>query len=166
MNLPFSDNSFDGALAILTLHHWPDRTRGLDEMTRVARRWVIVTWEPPKKDFWLTRDYLPHFLETDIALFPPWFRTHPNVCDIRTIPIPHDCEDGFFCAYWRRPEAYLDPNARNAISTFSRVGNFEQGIDKLHRDLADGTWRKRNEEILGETALDFGYRLIVGEGSA
>ena len=124
------DDAFDAALAVLTLHHWPDRMRGLKEMSRVAHNWVVVTWEPPQTDFWLTKDYLPHFLEADRALFPPWFRTHPDIADIRVIPIPHDCDDGFFCAYWRRPEAYLDPNIRNAISTFSREANFEAGLGR------------------------------------
>ena len=164
MDLPFSDGAFDAALAILTLHHWPDAMRGLHEMARVARRWVILTWEEPQTDFWLTRNYLPHFLETDRALFPPWFRNHPGVLDVHAVPIPHDCEDGFFCAYWRRPEAYLDPDVQGAISTFSRVGNFELGIEKLRQDLADGSWKKRNRELLAKTEMDLGYRLVIGEG--
>src|SRR5260370_1269755 len=128
MALPFRDDSFDAAMAILTLHHWPDRERGLAEMKRVARRrCVILTWEPPETDFWLTADYLPHFLEADRKLFPPWFRGGPESALVRTVPIPvpGDCSDGFLCAYWRRPEAYLDPNIRGAISTFARVGDFE-----------------------------------------
>ena len=24
------------------------------------------------------------------------------------VPIPHDCTDGFLCAYWRRPGYFLD----------------------------------------------------------
>jgi SAM-dependent methyltransferase len=166
MDLPFADQTFDAALAVLTLHHWPDRIRGLCEMSRVANHWVILTWESPETDFWLTRDYLPHFLETDRALFPPWFRTHPKIIDVRTIPIPHDCEDGFFCAYWRKPEAYPDPNIQSAISTFSRVGKHEAGIEKIRRDLADGSWRRRNHDILEKTQLDLGYRLVIGEGDA
>ena len=34
--LPFRDDGFAAALAILTVHHWPDQARGLDEMARVA----------------------------------------------------------------------------------------------------------------------------------
>src|SRR5687768_12772454 len=43
--LPFEDQSFDAAMAVLTIHHWPDRARGLRGMRRVARdRVVILTW--------------------------------------------------------------------------------------------------------------------------
>ncbi len=35
-HLPFAENSFDAAMAILTLHHWRDVSAGLAEMVRVA----------------------------------------------------------------------------------------------------------------------------------
>jgi ubiquinone/menaquinone biosynthesis C-methylase UbiE len=45
--LPFRDLSFDAALAILTIHHWPSLGDGLAEMRRVARQRVaILTWDP------------------------------------------------------------------------------------------------------------------------
>ena len=50
------------------------------------------------------------------------------------------------------------------ISTFSRVGNHESGIEKLRRDLDDGSWKQRNHEILEKTQLDLGYRLVIGDG--
>jgi ubiquinone/menaquinone biosynthesis C-methylase UbiE len=45
--LPFRDDAFAAALAILTVHHWPDQARGLDEMARVARRRVVVVTRSP-----------------------------------------------------------------------------------------------------------------------
>src|SRR5438105_9782481 len=36
-DLPFPDKSFDAAMAILTIHHWPDKQAGLAEMRRVTR---------------------------------------------------------------------------------------------------------------------------------
>jgi SAM-dependent methyltransferase len=164
MALPFRDDAFDAAMAILTLHHWPDRDVGLAEMKRVARRrCVILTWESPETDFWLTADYLPHFLEADRRLLPSWFRTGREPVEVSPVLVPGDCTDGFLCAYWRRPEAYLDPNIRGAISTFKRVGDFEQGLARLRDDLASGTWHRRYGHLLGETELDLGYRLIVIE---
>jgi SAM-dependent methyltransferase len=162
MALPFCDEAFDAALAILTIHHWPDRERGISEMKRAAtEKLLILTWEPPDKPFWLTSDYLPHFLESDRLLFPPWFRDRGDTLDIITIPVPHDCSDGFLCAYWRRPEAYLDPGVRDAISTFSRVGNYERALDRLRHDLADGEWYRRYGDLLSEDEMDFGYRLVI-----
>jgi SAM-dependent methyltransferase len=46
-SLPFRDAAFAAALAVLTVHHWPDRAHGLADLARVARdRVVIVTWDP------------------------------------------------------------------------------------------------------------------------
>ena len=162
VQLPFGDDAFDASMAILTLHHWPDRDIGLAEMKRVSRsRCIVLTWEPPPAPFWLTADYLPHFLEADRLLFPPWFRDDPEVREVREVPIPHDCSDGFLCAYWRRPEAYLDPAVRGAISTFARLGGYDAGLAKLARDLEDGSWHRRNAPLLAEESLDLGYRLVV-----
>ena len=44
--LPFDDKSFDAAIAILTIHHWPDKEAGLREMRRVTRgRIVLLTFD-------------------------------------------------------------------------------------------------------------------------
>ena len=46
MSLPFQPDSFDAALAVLTVHHWPDKALGLSELRRIARRHVVVlTWD-------------------------------------------------------------------------------------------------------------------------
>lgn len=37
-NLPFDDNEFDAAMAVLTVHHWIDCHKGLAEMRRVSQR--------------------------------------------------------------------------------------------------------------------------------
>ncbi len=44
--LPFGDHTFDAALAILTLHHWGNMAGGLSELRRVARRQIILIFEP------------------------------------------------------------------------------------------------------------------------
>src|SRR4051794_4148492 len=60
--LPFHDQSFDAAMAVLSDHHWPDPLAGLHEMARVARRVVVFQWDAEAlADTWLVRDYLPEF---------------------------------------------------------------------------------------------------------
>ena len=85
--------------------------------------------------------------------------------DLRIIPVPvpHDCTDGFLAAYWRRPEAYLDEGARGAISFFAKLDDVGPRIARLERDLADGTWERRHGHLRRETAIDFGYRLVIAE---
>ncbi len=163
--LPFENDSFDAALAILTVHHWRDQAKGLRELRRVARdRVVVLTWDPSWPGFWLT-DYFPEILEIDRRIFPSVgdFERELGAVTIQTIHIPHDCTDGFLGAFWRRPEAYLDERARGAMSTFSRLSDTETGLAQLSADLKSGTWRRRYGALLQETEVDLGYRLITAK---
>ena len=162
--LPFGDDEFDAALAVLTIHHWRDLEAGLREMKRVARqRIVILTWDPDSDPFWLTRDYFPDLLRIDRSIFPSIHKLGSVLgsSDVCTVPVPHDCTDGFLGAYWRRPEAYLDPRVRQAISTFARLDDVDTRLDMLRRDIDAGVWLRRNGDLLGRDELDVGYRLVV-----
>jgi hypothetical protein len=35
-------------------------------------------------------------------------------------------------------------------------------LDRLRRDLADGTWRRRYGHLLERDTIDAGYRIVVG----
>ena len=162
--LPFRDGAFDATLAVLTVHHWPDRPRGLAELRRVARdRAVILTWAPDAAPFWLVDDYFPDLVTLDRTIFEPLdaLRRLLGPIEVRPVPIPHDCVDGFLGAYWRRPEAYLDAGVRGAISTFTKLPDVEPGLVRLRQDLSDGTWQRRNAALLGRPTLDLGYRLLI-----
>jgi len=163
--LPFADDSFDAAMAVLSDHHWEDHDRGLAELRRVARaRIVLFTWETPAVEPWIVRDYFPGFAR----LVPPGYSLQRTLerlggGHIEAVPIPHDCLDGFFHAYWRRPEAYLDPQVRAGISVFSFLepDEVEDGLGRLKRDLESGEWSRRNAPLLELEELDLGYRLVV-----
>jgi SAM-dependent methyltransferase len=167
-SLPFADASFDAALAVLTDHHWEDRERGLRELRRVAReRVVLMTWDRSYANaFWLTRDYLPKVVkEYGVSLDQKaeWV----GATRIEVVPVPHDCADGFFHAFWRRPEAYLDPRVRAGTSPF-RVRppeEVEAALARLREDLESGRWHERNAGLLELDELDLGYRLLVSEGA-
>lgn len=162
--LPFASDAFAAALAILTVHHWPDRRRGLEEMARVARdRVVILTWDPGFTGFWLVEDYFPEIAEIDRRIFPTLDELTGafGAFEIRTVMVPADCTDGFLGAYWRRPEAYLDAAVRGAMSTFTKIAGVDEGVERLRRELADGTWERRHGEVLSPNELDLGYRLVI-----
>lgn len=161
--LPFEDDAFDAALAVLTVHHWPDRPRGLAELARVAGRVVIVTCDPDFSGFWLVDEYFPEIRENDRRTLPALdeLRAVLGEIAVRPLPVPHDCCDGFLGAYWRRPHLYLDDDVRGAISAFAKLASCAAGLDRLRRDLADGRWRRRHGALLERTELDLGYRLIV-----
>ncbi len=167
-SLPFADRSFAASLAILTLHHWPDWRRGLAEMRRVSReRVVLLTWDPEDPGFWLTRDYVPEIVAIDRRIFPTMAEMAEALgpFEVRSLPIPADCSDGFLCAYWRRPERYLDPLARRAISTFAKIGDVGPGLARLAADLESGAWEERYGALLDRESLDSGYRLVVTSGA-
>lgn len=162
--LPFAELAFDAAMAVATVHHWPDPIRGLREMRRVARRVVIFTYEFSSLNrFWLTRDYLPEL--TDLLVDRPSLDELARVLGARVEPvlIPWDCVDGFFEAYWRRPEAYLDEGVRRGTSIWASLGpDVEQrAVRRLREDLASGWWTERNRELVGRDRVDLGLRLLV-----
>ena len=164
--LPFRAGAFDAALAVLTVHHWPDRAQGLAELRRVARdRVVILTWAPDAAGFWLIEDYFPELVALDRGFFPTpdEMRRTLGPIEVHPLPIPHDCTDGFLGAYWRRPHAYLDAAVRGAISTFSKLGDVEPGLARLRNNLEDGTWTRRHGPLLARSELDLGDRLVVAQ---
>jgi SAM-dependent methyltransferase len=164
--LPFQDQAFDVVLAILTVHHWNDQRRGLEECARVAqKRVVILTWDPGSEGFWLVRDYFPEILAIDRRIFPSMelLSTVFGPIDVQPLPIPGDCVDGFLGAYWLRPEAYLDEEVRAGISTFGRLTSIDPELGRLERDLASGNWERRNAELRHRSDLDVGYRLVIAE---
>ncbi|WP_305095978.1 class I SAM-dependent methyltransferase [Croceibacterium aestuarii] len=161
--LPFPDDSFDAAMAVLTVHHWTDPLQGLREMRRVARGPVaVLTFEQGHPGTWLG-DYLPEIRALDAGQTIPFedYRRALGEIDVQTVPIPHDCSDGFLYAYWRRPEAYLDPQVRSGSSTFHVLTGLEPGLARLTDDLASGAWRRRYGDLLTLDEFDAGYRLVV-----
>jgi SAM-dependent methyltransferase len=163
-SLPFEDDAFDAALAVLTDHHWSDRAAGLREMRRVARRRaVLFTWDGQfALRFWLVRDYLPEFVSLP-GMSIATIAGHLGAQEVIPVPIPADCQDGFFHAYWARPEAYLDAGVRAGISVFSRLDRsvVERAVVQLEQDLSSGAWHDRNANIADRPELDLGYRLLV-----
>ncbi len=163
--LPFKNNIFDCSMAILTIHHWSNAISGLKEMIRVTKyKIVLFTWIGYGNNFWL-ENYIPEIIGIDIKLFPTideLKRILGNVI-VEIVEIPYDCTDGFMCAYWRRPEMYLDPNVRKAISTFSRIPENPEGLNKLRKDIESGEWYNKYSYLLDKETIDLGYRLVISE---
>ena len=168
-SLPFGDKSFDAAMAILTIHHWTDAALGLDELRRVTRRRVVVlTWDAERfrGDFWLVRDYLPEAAQHEAQLVTlDQVRTMLDPCRVEAVPVPHDCTDGFFAAYWRRPETYLDPEVRRSISGLALLD--QSAVDRMVRalqaDLSSGEWERRHGDLRSQLVFDNGYRLVIAD---
>jgi len=167
--LPVADGAVDAALATLTLHHWTDVAQGLIEMQRVAKkRVVILAWDQEVwMSFWLVREYFPCIekLDRPRALAISELVRTLGETQVITVPVPHDCVDGFHGAFWRRPEAYLNPRVRSGISTYALMSpdDRDEGLRQLAADLESGAWEERHRDLLDLDELDLGYRLIVAE---
>lgn len=168
--LPFDDDEFDAAMAIITIHHWQDAAAGLAEMRRVARdRVLVLTFDGPAlAGMWLVRDYVPRLLETHEEMMQPLAELTAALpgATVEPVPIPRGCTDAFWCALWDRPELHLEPALRRGSSGWQlmdaeELERAERGIEALRADLASGAWDERNGHLRDAAELDVGLRLIV-----
>jgi hypothetical protein len=152
-------------MAVLTDEHWPDVIAGYREMQRVARRVVIFRFDISRlnADFWLPRDYMPEFAHLSAGRPTLTERARAIGARMEPVPIPWDCRDGFFDAYWRRPQACLDVRVRRGTSVWHRVGPAveERVVRDLRADLDSGRWAERNSELLDLDEIDIGGRLLI-----
>jgi SAM-dependent methyltransferase len=167
--LPFADGTFDSGLAVLTVHHWRDQAAGLAELRRVSHRQVVLCFDPAiNMTHWLVTDYLPEIRAMyKRAPTPVWVAEAlggPRVqTRIEVIPVPAECTDGFQNAYWRRPEAYLDPDVQACTSSLAVLDRdvLERGLGRLADDLATRAWHARHGHLLDLAEFDCGYRLVI-----
>lgn len=164
--LPFPDGAFDAALAFLTVHHWSDLAHGAAELRRVARRQVVFLFESSvTAGFWAI-EYFPEALEVPTERDAPGvdrLRELLDVREVRPVPVPIDCTDGFGAAYWGRPEAYLDPDVQTGMSWLAVLPAEvrARGTARLAADLASGAWDRRLGHLRDLPELDAGYRLVI-----
>lgn len=166
-NLPFDDQAFDAAMAILTIHHWPDKEAGLREIRRVTRGPIVLLTFDPSHRPWLT-EYLPELVALDECQMPTMSQYSDWLGPVMIEPvlIPHDCTDGFLYAYWRRPEAYLDERIRSGSSSFWSIDGLETGLARLADDLETGEWDRQHGSLRKELEYDAGYRLVIGDNGS
>jgi hypothetical protein len=143
-------------MGVMTMHHWSDVTQGLRELKRVARSTVVLMTHDPSHDgFWLDQ-YLPDRRLLDQHEMPSIQSITKilGTSEVLPVPIPFDCHDGFYGAYWQRPEAYLDPNVRRSISLFARLRGTDIAMERLNNDLSTGLWHQQFGHLEKPTTLD------------
>ena len=168
--LPFDDDAFDAAMACVTIHHWQSPEAGLAELRRVARGPVVV--------FTFELDHLPawqlEYLREGVAKELPRFPAIDDVAAalggrtrVERIPTPGDCTDGFFEAFWRRPEELLDPEVRSAQSVWALLEpDVEQRIvERLAAALDSGAWDAEHGHLRERESFDGALRLVISEAS-
>ncbi len=165
--LPFSDQSFAGAILTLSLHHFADWLLALRELLRVVGDGpiVILIYTPDSGGkFWL-HDYFPRLFSKDREKFPTkaemeaFLSLEDRQLAAERFFLPPDLQDNFGAAAWATPERYLDEGYRSGISTFSYLGQEEldQGLKQLSADLESGKWDARHGKLREQEYLDVGY---------
>ncbi len=166
--LPFADDTFDAAMASVTIHQWPDPEAGLREMRRVARGPVVIlTFAPQVPEPWWQPEYVPELFEIEARRMPDleWVAgVLGGQVETHVVPVPSDCIDGFGQAFFARPELTLDADVRRAMSAWSFVDPAveQRYVSELSADLASGAWDERWGRFRDLAEFDVGLRLIVG----
>lgn len=166
-SLPLDARSVDAAMATITVHQWKDLARGLSEMRRVSRGPVVIMAfdRDALGRFWLA-EYSPELIEAERRRDPPIARIAELLggdVEVRTVPIPIDCADGFTEAFYARPERFLTPSVRRAQSGwgFIPTGAEEQALAKLERDLKSGAWDRKHGRLRRQPFFEGSLRLII-----
>ncbi len=164
--LPFGDKTFGAAMAVLTVHHWGDRARGLAEMRRVTDGPVVLFVRDPRRSAWWLHHYFPASRRLEQRRETPLDQLERLLglpLEAMPVPIPAECADGFNGAYWRRPRAYTDPVVWRPMSALALIpdADREEGMRRLRADLDSGEWHRQWGHLLALDELDLGYRLVV-----
>jgi SAM-dependent methyltransferase len=165
--LPFDDDSFDAAMATITIHQWQDADRGLRELRRVSRGPVVIlTFDGAAQDrFWLG-DYAPELFAVELRRYPPIDHIRAVLggsSTVTEIPIPIDCVDGFSEAFYARPEQFLDPAVRAGQSAWGFVSeqDAERAVASLRADLDSGVWEHKYGSVRNQSEFVGSLRLIT-----
>jgi SAM-dependent methyltransferase len=168
--LPLDDDAVDAAMACVTIHHWEPPWAGLAELRRVSRGPVVIlTFELDGLPAWQQE-----FLHEGLVIERPRFPAIEDIASalgghtrVERIPTPGDCVDGFFEAFWRRPEALLDPSIRSAQSMWRLLdpGVEVRIVQRLAAALESGGWDAEHGHLREQESFDGALRLVISEPS-
>jgi SAM-dependent methyltransferase len=168
--LPLDDAAVDAAMACVTIHHWESPQDGLAELRRVSRGPVVIfTFELEHLPAW-QQEFLREGLEKERPRFPPIEEIEAALggrTRVQRIDTPGDCMDGFFEAFWRRPEGLLEPAVRSAQSMWALLepGEEQRIIDRLAGALESGAWDAEHGHLRRQESFQGALRLVISEAS-
>lgn len=150
-SIPFEDAFFDGASAMLTLHHWPDKLKGIQELYRVLKPGSKIVFfsftEAQMEGYWLAH-YFPEMVKRSCEIIPTESEmfsllNEAGFSSVQTEKyfVQPDLQDHFLYAHKNRPEQYLDPEVRKGTSGFvlcCTPEETERGLKELQHDISSG----------------------------
>jgi SAM-dependent methyltransferase len=166
-SIPFDDKSFDAATAFLTIHHWPNMTKGLNEVRRVTRGPILImTYDPDALNTFWNVEYFPEVVEVErqrYARIDELRNILGGTTIVQEIPVPLNCIDGFQEAFYGRPEAFLSNDVRSAMSAWGFIPQEQQAalVQRLADALASGQWDKKYGHLRTQPYFTGAMRLIT-----
>jgi ubiquinone/menaquinone biosynthesis C-methylase UbiE len=149
--IPLPDAHFDGAIAIVTLHHWDDMEAGLKEVARVLKpgaRLVCFSFTPEQSQSYWLNHYFPRTMENTFHITPPLDEMMAILHNAGFSKVStekyfvHDgLEDHFLMSGKYKPEMYLSPEMRRNTSLFSYYADqaeVDAGLARLEADIESG----------------------------
>lgn len=169
-NIPVGDDLYDGVVATLTIHHWPDIARSFAEISRVLKpdsRIVLFTsTELQMKGYWLNH-YFPEIISTSGSKMPSPESIEAiarhfdfNLVSQEKYFVKADLKDLFLYSGKFKPERYFDENILKGISSFWIFGHDaerENGLKQLRYDIDHGNF----EEVKNKYENDNGDYLFM-----
>jgi ubiquinone/menaquinone biosynthesis C-methylase UbiE len=169
-NLSFDNAYFDGATAILTMHHWQNIYEGLKELHRVLKpgtHLVCFSFTPQQlRGYWL-HYYFPKMIERSMLSIPEWGRMEilfvsAGFKELITEPyfVREDLQDHFLYSHKFMPEKYLDQSVRDNISSFAAFSDSDEvstGLINLEADITSG----KIKQVIDQYQNDLGDYLFI-----
>ena len=167
------DASFDGVIATLTIHHWPNLDSAFTEIRRIlkpASQILIFTSTPKQmRGYWL-KHYFPQMMHDSMKQMPSLESVERamNKAGIQlsyteAYDVKVDLQDLFLYCGKDRPELYLNEQVRRGISSFSDLAYKEEvkkGLNLLAADIDDGKIQKVMQDYQHEEG---DYLFVLGK---
>ena len=150
-NTGLEPNSFDGAIATLTIHHWKNLDQAFSEVNKILQPeapFVLFTSSPAQMESYWLNHYFPIMMRKSIEQMPgiDEIVNKAVIAGLQleaTIPyyVKNDLQDHFLYVGKNNPHLYLDENIRNGISSFSNLAYKQEvltGLEELNKDIESG----------------------------
>ena len=168
--IPASNQTFNGAIAILTIHHWTSLERSFKELSRVLKndgRLIVFTATPEQMNGYWLNHYFPEMLRHSISQMPSFERIKSaarksgfTITAREKYFIQKDLKDLFLYSGKHKPDIYFNHSIRKNISSFAALSTKDEinrGLRKLQKDIDT----KEFEEVKSKFENDTGDYLFI-----
>lgn len=169
-SIPIGNNTFDGIMGCLTLHHWNDLQKGFAELFRVLKpvgKVVFFTSAPEQTAGYWLKHYFPITMKVSSEALPAIellleIAGSAGFTFVGTEKyfIKDDLQDGFLYSGKHTPELYLNKKVRSGSSSFSLLANQDEvtkGLEQLAADIQSN----KIESVINAHENDLGDYMFI-----